>query len=153
MNLPPCAGQEDSYWPSPPTPGLPQRNTVQIMASFTLRKKHNLRLRPIKDLVIKFPIPSSWSSLFLADTKFGGKKSVRSTSSLRGSFRQKIKSHDCQIKIVIGSAKYELEHGAILWRIGQYIESTLPHSFRCDIQLKSGEIESGCTCYYRALCV
>jgi hypothetical protein len=40
---------------------------------------------------------------------------------------------------VIGSAKYEPEHGAILWRIGQYIESTLPHNFRCDIQLKSGE--------------
>ena len=117
-----------------------QRNTVQITASFTLRKKHNLRLRPIKDLVIKFPIPSSWSSLFLADTKNGGKKSVRSTSSLRGSFRRKIKSHDCQIETVIGSAKYEPEHGAILWRIGQYIESTLPHNFRCDIQLKSGEI-------------
>ena len=83
----------------------------------------------IKDLVIKFPIPSSWSSLFLADTKFGGKKSVRSTSSLRGSFRRKIKSHDYQIETMIGSAKYEPEHGAILWRIGQYIESTLPHNF------------------------
>ena len=116
-----------------------QRNTVRVTASFTLRKKHNLRLRPIKDLVIKFPVPSSWSSLFLADTKFGGKKSVRSTSSLRGSFRRKIKSHDCQIETMIGSAKYEPEHGAILWRIGQYIESTLPHNFRCDIQLKSGE--------------
>ena len=53
-----------------------QRNTVHVTASFTLRKKHNLRLRLIKDLVIKFPIPSCWSSLFLADTKFGGKKSV-----------------------------------------------------------------------------
>ena len=40
---------------------------------------------------------------------------------------------------MIGSAKYEPEHGAILWRIGQYIESTLPHNFRCDIQLKSDE--------------
>ena len=130
-----------------------QRNTVRVTASFTLRKKHNLRLRPIKDLVIKFPIPSSWSSLFLADTKFGGKKSVRSMSSLRGSFRRKIKSHDCQIETMIGSAKYEPEHGAILWRIGQYIESTLPHNFRCDIQLKSGERQWGWGGYHRALCV
>ena len=121
-----------------------QRNTVRMTASFTLRKKHNLRLRPIKDLVIKFPIPSSWSSLFLADTKFGEKKSVRSTSSLRGSFRRKIKSHDCQIETVIGSAKYEPENGAILWRIGHYIESTLPHNFRCDMQLKSGETGYNC---------
>ena len=121
-----------------------QRNTVRVTASFTLRKKQNLCLRPIKDLVITFPVPSSWSSLFLADTKFGGKKSVRSTSSLRGSFKRKIKSrHDCQIETMIGSAKYEPEHGAILWRIGQYIESTLPHNFRCDIQLKSGERQWG----------
>ena len=65
-------------------------------------------------LHIKFPVPSSWSSLFLAETKIGGKKSVRSTSSLRGSFRRKIKSHDCQIETIIGSAKYEPEHGATL---------------------------------------
>jgi len=115
-----------------------QRNTVKITSSFTVRKKHNNKLRPIKDLIIKFPIPSSWSSLFQADTVFGGTKSVRSTSSLRGSFRRKIKSSSCQINTQLGSAKYEPEHGSILWRIGMYVEQDVPQTLRVDVQLKDG---------------
>ena len=120
-----------------------RRNTVRIIASFTVRKKLNIQLRPIKDLIIKFPIPSSWSSLFLADTRFGGKKSVRSTSTLRGSFRRKIKSSSCQIQTHLGSAKYEPEHGAIMWRIGNYTRTEMSHDLRCDVQLKPGEWERG----------
>ena len=116
-----------------------QRNTVKITSSFSLRKKHNLKLRPIKDLVIRFPIPTSWNSLFQAETVFGVTKSVRSTAALRGSFRRKIKSSSCQIQTQIGSAKFETEHGCILWRIGQYVEQDVPHTFRCDIQLKEGQ--------------
>ena len=116
-----------------------QRNTVKITASFSIRKKHNLRLRPIKDLIVKFPIPSSWSSLFLAESRFGGKKSVRSTAALRGSFRRKVKSSACSIETPLGSAKYEPEHGAILWRIGHYFQSSQPHTFSCDVQLQAGE--------------
>ena len=121
-----------------------QRNTVRITASFSVRKKHNLHLRPIKDLVIKFPIPSSWSSQFLADTTFGSKKSVRSTSVLRGSFRRKIKSSSCQIETQLGSARYEPAFGAVMWRIGHYVESLVPHTFRCDVELKPGRLSSIC---------
>lgn len=116
-----------------------QRDTVRITSSFSIRKKHNTKLRPIKDLVIRFPIPASWSPLFRAETIFGGTKSVRSTSALRGSFRRKIKSSSCQIETQLGSAKYEAEHGSILWKIGHYVESPVPHTLRCDIQLKQGE--------------
>ncbi len=115
-----------------------QRNTVRITSSFSVRKKHNIKIRPVKDLHIKFPIPSSWNSLFLTETVFGGTKSVRSTSSLRGSFRRKIKTSSCQIDTLLGSAKYEPEHGSIIWRIGNYVETEVPHTFRCDIQLSSG---------------
>jgi hypothetical protein len=114
-----------------------QRNTVRITSTFSIRKKHNIKLRPIKDLVIRFPVPASWSSLFRADTMLGS-KAVRSTSALRGSFRRKIKSSTCQIETQLGSAKYEAEHGSILWRIGHYVETPVPHTLRCDIQLKSG---------------
>ena len=34
---------------------------VHIKASFIVHKKLNLRLRPIKEFVIKFPIPASWA--------------------------------------------------------------------------------------------
>ena len=115
-----------------------ERNTVRITSSFIVRKKLNVRLRPIKDLLIKFPISSSWSSLFLADSRFGGKKSIRSTSALRGSFRRKVKSSACQIETQLGSAKYEPEHGAIIWRVGHYTRTELPHTFRCDVRLKTG---------------
>ena len=120
-----------------------QKNAVRITASFTVRKKLNVRLTPIKDLQIKFPIPSSWSSLFLADTRFGGKKSVRSTTALRGSFRRKIKSTACQIQTYLGSAKYEPEHGAIVWRVGNYTRTQVPQTLRCDVQLKPGEEGEG----------
>ena len=116
-----------------------QRNTVRITSSFSIRKKHNLKLRPIRELLIRFPVPASWSTLFQADTLFGGTKSVRSTSTLRGSFRRKIKTSSCQIETQLGSAKYEAEHGSILWRIGHYVETSVPHTLRCDIQLKPGE--------------
>lgn len=116
-----------------------QRNTVRITSSFSIRKKHNIKLRPIKDLVIRFPIPASWTSLFRAETMFGVTKSVRSTAALRGSFRRKIKSSSCQIETQLGSAKFESEHGSILWRIGHYVDTPVPHTFSCDIELKSGE--------------
>ena len=67
-----------------------QRNTVRITASFTVRKKLNLRQRPVRDMVMKFPISSSWSPLFRAERTFGGKTAVRSTAALRGSFRRKV---------------------------------------------------------------
>lgn len=116
------------------------RNTVSITAKFTVRKKFNVRLEPIRDLVFKFPIMSSWSGLFLADTKFGT-RSVQSTSALRGSFRRKVRSASARIEVHLGSAKYEPEHGAVVWRIGHYLRTDTPHTFSCDIQLKQGEGE------------
>ena len=114
------------------------QNHVHIKASFIVRKKLNLRLRPIKEFVIKFPIPASWSSLFMAEGRFGRRQSVRSTSALRGSFRHKVRSQSCQIEVHIGSARYEPEHNAIMWRIGHYNRSSQPHTFTCDVNLKSG---------------
>ena len=75
------------------------RNTIAITAKFAVRKKFNVRLEPINDLMFKFPIPSSWSGLFMADTKFGGRRSVQSTSQLRGSFRRKIRSASAHIQV------------------------------------------------------
>ena len=75
------------------------RHMVSITAKFSVRKKFNVRLEPINDLTFWFPIPSSWSGLFLADTKFGGKRSVQSSSALRGSFRRKIRSSSAHIQV------------------------------------------------------
>ncbi len=113
------------------------QHSVRITSSFVVRKKHNLQQRPITDLIIKFPVPTSWSSIFLTETKFGQQRTIGSTASLRGSFRRKIKTRECQIETHLGSAKYEPEHQAIMWRLGTYSNSTQPHTFICDIQLKS----------------
>ena len=113
------------------------QHTVRITSSFVVRKKHNLQQRPITDLVIKFPVPTSWSNLFLTETKFGQQRTIGSTASLRGSFRRKIKTRECQIETHLGSAKYEPEHQAIMWRLGTYSNSSQPHTFTCDIQLKT----------------
>ena len=114
------------------------QHSVRITSSFIVRKKHNLQQRPITDLIIKFPIPSSWSSLFLMESKFGQQRTIGSTASLRGSFRRKIKTRDCQVETHLGSAKYEPEHQAIMWRLGTYANSSQPHTFTCNIQLKPG---------------
>ena len=115
------------------------KNSISITASFSVRKKFNVRLEPIRDLVFKFPILSSWSALFLADTKFGGKKSVQSTSTLRGSFRRKVRSASARVEVQLGSARYEPEHSAVVWHIGHYMRTDTPHTFSCSIQLKQGE--------------
>ena len=114
------------------------QHTVRITSSFVVRKKHNLNQRPITDLVIKFPVPASWSSIFLTESKFGGQRTIGSTASLRGSFRRKIKTRECQIETHLGNAKYEPEHQAIMWRLGTYATTSQPHTFTCNIQLKSG---------------
>ena len=75
------------------------RNTVSITAKFSVRKKFNLRQEPVSNLMFKFPIPSNWSGLFLADSKFGGKRSVQSTSALRGSFRRMVRSSSAFIQV------------------------------------------------------
>ena len=113
------------------------QHTVKLTSSFIVRKKHNLSQRPITNLVIKFPIPPSWASLFVTE-KFGQKMTVGSRSSLRGSFRRKIRNRECQIETQLGTAKYEPEHGAIMWRIGTYIRTSVPHEFSCEISLKAG---------------
>ena len=113
-------------------------STVRMTTSFSVRKKLDLLLKPITDLVFKFPVPAGWAGLFVADTVLG-RKSVRSTTALRGSFRHKVKSSACQITVHMGSAKYEPEHGAIMWRLGHYTRSSLPHTFSCDIRLQPGE--------------
>lgn len=114
------------------------QHTVKLTSSFIVRKKHPLRQRPITNLVIKFPIPASWNNLFLMESKFGQQRSVGSTASLRGSFRRKIKNRECQIETYLGSAKFESEQGAIMWRIGTYSRTSQPHTFSCTILLKSG---------------
>lgn len=114
------------------------QHNVRITTNFVVRKKHNLQQRPITNLVIKFPVPTSWSSLFMTETKLGQQRSIGSTSTLRGSFRRKIKTRECQIETHLGSAKYEAEHLAIMWRLGTYTNSSAPHTFSCNIQLKSG---------------
>lgn len=115
----------------------PTQHAVTLTSSFIVRKKHNLHQRPITNLVIKFPIPPSWASLFLTE-KFGQQKTVGSRSSLRGSFRRKIRSRECQIETLLGTAKYEPEHGAVMWRIGTYTRTSTSHAFSCSVNLKSG---------------
>lgn len=112
-------------------------STVRMNASFSVRKKLDLLVKPITDLVFKFPVPVGWAGLFLADTTFG-RKPVHSTTALRGSFRRKVKTSSCQITVHMGSAKYEPEHGAIMWRLGHYTRTSLPHTFSCDIHLQPG---------------
>ena len=115
----------------------PSQHTVKLTSSFIVRKKHNLHLRPITNLAIKFPIPPSWASLFLTE-KFGQSITVGSRSSLRGSFRRKIRNRECQIETQLGSAKYEPEHSAVMWRIGTYQRTSVPHELSCEISLKAG---------------
>lgn len=113
-------------------------STVRMTTSFSVRKKLDLLLKPISDLVFKFPVPAGWAGLFVTDTALG-RKVVRSTTALRGSFRRKVRSSTCQITVHLGSAKYEPEHGAIMWRLGNYTRSSLPHTFSCDIHLQPGK--------------
>ena len=112
-------------------------NAVRITATFSVKKRLNLSLRPITELTFKFPIPPAWHDL-MAATRFGKSKSVRSTAGIRGSFRRKIKNDNCNIDVHLGSAKFEKEHSAIMWRIGAYHVSSVPHRFEATIRLEPG---------------
>eukprot|EP00731_Ephydatia_muelleri_P022204 Em0014g795a len=98
-------------------------STVRMTTSFSVRKKLDLLLKPITDLVFKFPVPAGWAGLFVADTVLG-RKSVRSTTALRGSFRHK------------PSTSQSTEPSCGGW--GTTPRSSLPHTFSCDIRLQPG---------------
>ena len=106
-----------------------------MSSSIYVRRKLNLRSKPIKNLLLRFPVPPSWRHTFSTATRFG-KKSVRSSS--RGSFRRNVKSPSCRVTTSAGHSKYIPELGAVVWEIGTYQHSTFQYNFMCEVDYRAG---------------
>ena len=95
----------------------------------------------LTNVVMKFPIPELWASLFIRTTRMG-RRSVKSTRHF--GFRRSLGTDICQIQTNVGKAKYEAEFGAVVWRIGNMMSGHLPDmdnkpAFHCQLELLPGE--------------
>ena len=114
---------------------------IEIKAEVKLSSDPKLSKYERKNISLYFPIPESWVPLFMKEKFFRGEKSIKSTSTWKAvKMRNKINQPPCTMEVSTGSAKYEPEYKAVVWRISQLpllnttAPADAPHDFICCIQ-------------------
>ena len=116
---------------------------IELKAEVKLCNDPKLAKYERKNICLYFPIPEIWISLFMKEKIFRGEKSIQSISAKKAiKKRNRFNRPACTIEVSTGSAKYEPEYRAIVWRINQLplLNTTLPadtpHDFTCHIQTR-----------------
>lgn len=130
---------------------------VEIKADVKLCSDSKLAKYKRKNICLYFPIPDSWVPLFMKEKLFRGERSIKSTSAQKAlKMRNKLNRPPCTIEVSTGSAKYEPEYKAIVWRIDELplLNTTAPadssHDFTCHVQTMNS---SGLPDDYKPHCV
>lgn len=116
---------------------------IELKAEIRLCSDPKLAKYERNNVCLYFPIPETWISLFRKEKLFRGEKSIRSTSAQKAiKIRNRFNRPACTIEVSTGSAKYEPEYKAIVWRIDQLpllnttAPADAPHDFTCHIQTR-----------------
>eukprot|EP00118_Oscarella_pearsei_P004126 m.17169 g.17169 ORF g.17169 m.17169 type:complete len:617 (+) comp27347_c0_seq2:91-1941(+) len=112
-----------------------EKSHVSICVTLEKGKTTSAALH-FRNVVVKIPMPSTWTCLFVKMTRLG-KKSVKSFRRL--GVRRSLGTDVCQIQASVGRAKYEPEFGALTWRIGRvagpFLEPNDKPVMTCQLQL------------------
>lgn len=94
------------------------------------------------NIVVRFPIPTTWTSVFVKSRSFSGqKKYVRARADDKTFASGVGRTSRCFIEVSTGSAKYEPEYGSLVWRVGDLpiLASGVPadavQTFDCQVNL------------------
>ena len=141
---------------------FPVRNSkplpLEVTASLSLLSEHRIELKAEiqlcqekkmtkyarNNVVFRFPIPDMWVSLFKTSKLFRGEKAIKSTRVQKGGLKNRLHSSKCSIVVSLGSAKYEPEYAALVWRIEKlpFIHSKVPvdapQTLTCRVELPAG---------------
>ena len=118
---------------------------VELKAEIQVCQDAKLAKYERNNVVFRFPIPDSWVPLFRRSKPFGGEKSIKSTKGRRAmGIKGRLKNSKCWIAASLGTAKYEPEYAAIMWRIDKLplIQSKIPvdapQTLTCRLELPAG---------------
>eukprot|EP00794_Sanderia_malayensis_P017298 gene17298-19029_t len=71
------------------------------------------------NIVVRFPIPATWTSVFVKSRSFAGHKKYAQARADQKTFASGMaRTLRCYMEISTGVAKYEPEYCAVVWRIG-----------------------------------
>ena len=102
---------------------------IELKAEIQLCQEKKMAKYARNNVVFRFPIPETWVPLFRKSKVFGGEKSIKSTRSHKAAgIKSRLRNSKCSIVVSLGSAKYEPEYSAVVWRIEKlpFIHSKVP---------------------------
>ena len=118
---------------------------VELKAEIQVCQDAKLAKYERNNIVFRFPIPDSWVSLLRTNKPFGGEKSIKSSRGRKATgIKGRLKNSKCSMAASLGTAKYEPEYGAIMWRIEKLpliqskIPADAPHTLTCRLELPAG---------------
>lgn len=117
-------------------------NSVRLQASIQVSGDAKSIRHKRNDVVVYFPIPPSWSTLFVRSRTLNGTKKYIKTRGITNSSTPAIATlNRVTLQVSCGKAKYEPAMSSIAWRLGSLpvIQDGIPadavHKFQCCLEL------------------
>ncbi|EDO44769.1 predicted protein, partial [Nematostella vectensis] len=124
---------------------LHSEQRIELRAEIQLCQETKMAKYARNNVVFQLPIPETWVPLFRTAKLFGREKSIKSSKGKQAAgIKSRLKHSRCSIAASLGTAKYEPEYSAIVWRIDKLplIQSNIPvdapQTLTCLLELPAG---------------
>lgn len=118
---------------------------IELSAEIKLCSDTKMSKYARNNVTFKLPIPETWVPLFRTGGFLGREKSIKSSKGKRAAgIKSRLKHSRCSIAASLGTAKYEPEYSAVVWRIDKLplIQSNVPvdapQTLNCVLELPAG---------------
>lgn len=118
---------------------------IELKAEIKLCQDTKMSKYARNNVTFRLPIPETWVPLFRTGGVLGREKSIKSSKGKRAAgIKSRLKHSRCSIAASIGTAQYEPEYSAVVWRIDKLplIQSKVPvdapQTLNCLLELPSG---------------
>lgn len=118
---------------------------IELSAEIKLCQDTKMSKYARNNVTFRLPIPETWVPLFRTGGFLGREKSIKSSKGKRAAgIKSRLKHSKCSIAASLGTAKYEAEYSAVVWRIDKLplIQSNVPvdapQTLNCVLELPSG---------------
>ncbi|KXJ29801.1 stonin-2 [Exaiptasia diaphana] len=118
---------------------------IELSAEIKLCQDTKMSKYARNNVTFRLPIPETWVPLFRTGGFLGREKSIKSSKGKRAAgIKSRLKHSKCSIAASLGTAKYEAEYSAVVWRIDKLplIQSNVPvdapQTLNCVLELPRG---------------
>eukprot|EP00117_Sycon_ciliatum_P016167 scpid26500/ scgid15719/ Stonin-1; Stoned B-like factor len=111
-------------------------NVVNLRANLKWHPQSGRVRFAVHDIEFHIPVPSSWCGILETKNALGMRRSIKARNSFRGSVRRKRQTTSASLDVSVGSAKYEPEGEALVWRIEDFpTERNANATLTCRLEL------------------